>query len=322
MMRNLDQKQDAILITGPTASGKSALAVRLAAEHDGVVVNADSMQVYDTLNVLTARPQPQDMGGIEHRLYGHVPAGAAYSTGDWLREATVIVDELRGRKKLPVFVGGTGLYFRALTGGLSDMPTIPDEVRESLRGRLASEGAEALHRELAGRDPEMAKRLKPGDGQRILRALEVLETTGRSISAFQTATGQAVVDAQRAEKIVVLPDRAVLATRINQRFGAMLRSGAIEEVKALLALDLSPALPVMKAIGVPQIAAMLAGTMSEAEVIERGAAATRQYAKRQMTWFRNQLDESWQRVDPLASNVSQGKVETGFPEKTNGNKGP
>ncbi|CAK7256704.1 MULTISPECIES: tRNA (adenosine(37)-N6)-dimethylallyltransferase MiaA [unclassified Shinella] len=301
MMRNLDRKRDAILITGPTASGKSALAVRLAAEHDGVVVNADSMQVYDTLNVLTARPQPADMAGIEHRLYGHVPAGAAYSTGDWLREAATVVAELRQREKLPVFVGGTGLYFRALTGGLSDMPAIPEAVRTHLRGRLADEGAEALHLVLEAHDPQTAARLKPGDGQRIVRALEVLEATGQSISAFQAATGPAVIDADRAEKLVVLPDRAVLAARIDRRFADMLASGAVEEVQALLALDLSPAMPVMKAIGVPQIAAMLAGTMSAAEVVARGAAATRQYAKRQMTWFRNQLDESWQRIDPLAA---------------------
>ncbi|MGD9476294.1 tRNA (adenosine(37)-N6)-dimethylallyltransferase MiaA [Shinella sp. G-2] len=300
MMRNLDRKRGAILITGPTASGKSALAVRMASAHDGVVVNADSMQVYDTLSILTARPQPEDMGGIEHRLYGHVPAGAAYSTGDWLREATAVVAELRARDKLPVFVGGTGLYFRALTGGLSDMPAIPDEIREYLRTRLTREGAEALHRALAERDPEMAGRLMPGDGQRIVRALEVLEATGRSIAAFQAATGPAVIDPDRAEKTVVLPDRAVLAARIDRRFGTMLETGAVEEVKALLALDLSPAMPVMKAIGVPQIAAMLRGEMRADEVIARGAAATRQYAKRQMTWFRNQLDESWQRVDPLA----------------------
>ena len=299
-MRNLDRKRDAILITGPTASGKSALAVRLAAEHGGVVINADSMQVYDTLNILTARPQPADMAGIEHRLYGHVPAGAAYSTGDWLREATTVVAELREREKLPVFVGGTGLYFRALTGGLSDMPAIPEEVRERMRGRLADEGAEALHRELTRRDPETAARLMPGDGQRIVRALEVLEATGRSIGFFQSATGPAVIAPERAEKIVVLPDRAALAARIDRRFGQMLETGAVEEVKALLALNLPSAMPVMKAIGVPQIAAMLAGEMSAAEVIERGAAATRQYAKRQMTWFRNQLDESWQRIDPSA----------------------
>ncbi|MDG4670500.1 tRNA (adenosine(37)-N6)-dimethylallyltransferase MiaA [Shinella sp. 838] len=308
MMRNLDRKRDAILITGPTASGKSALAVRLAAEHGGVVVNADSMQVYDTLDILTARPQPDDMGGIEHRLYGHVPAGATYSTGDWLREATAVVTELRQREKLPVFVGGTGLYFRALTGGLSDMPAIPEAVRTRLRARLVQEGAEALHHALEIGDPQTAARLKPADGQRIVRALEVLEATGQSISAFQAARGPAVIDADRAQKIVVLPDRAVLAARIDRRFAAMLASGAVAEVQALLALDLSPAMPVMKAIGVPQIAAMLADEMSAAEVAERGAAATRQYAKRQMTWFRNQLDESWQRIDPLAPTGTPGEV--------------
>jgi len=296
-MKNLDRERGAILITGPTASGKSALAVRLAEAHGGVVVNADSMQVYDTLNVLTARPQPQDMAGIEHRLYGHVPASTVWSTGDWLREATGLVQELRGRDRLPVFVGGTGLYFRALTGGLADMPAIPPEIRETFRTRLAVEGPEALHRELALGDPATAERLRPEDGQRIVRALEVLSATGRPISAFQAKGGAAVIDPAAAEKIVVLPDRAVLAGRIDRRFAAMLESGAVEEVRALLALRLPPEMPAMKAIGVPQIAAMLSGGMTSAEVIERGSAATRQYAKRQMTWFRNQLDESWRRID-------------------------
>ncbi|MBN9052932.1 MAG: tRNA (adenosine(37)-N6)-dimethylallyltransferase MiaA, partial [Rhizobiales bacterium] len=153
---------------------------------------------------------------------------------------------------------------------------------------------------------QTAARLMPGDGQRVVRALEVLEATGRSITAFQAATGQAVLDPLRAEKIVVLPDRAMLAARIDRRFGAMLKSGAVEEVKALLALGLSPAMPVMKAIGVPQITALLAGEMSEAEAAERGAAATRQYAKRQMTWFRNQLDESWRRIDPEVAIAGSG----------------
>ena len=289
---------DAILITGPTASGKSALAVELARSHDGVVINADSMQVYDTLRVLTARPSEADMEGIPHHLYGHVPAGQAYSTGVWLREAGALIERLRDEGRMPVFVGGTGLYFKALTGGLSDMPDIPPDIRNQLRGRLLAEGPEVLHRELAERDNAVAETLNPQDGQRIVRALEVLEATGQSIAAFQGKTGPMIIDPDRARKIVVLPERAILHQRINSRFETMLALGAEAEVRALLALDLPPEMPVMKAIGVAQIAAMLRGEMTRAEVVENGAAATRQYAKRQMTWFRNQMNESWERLSP------------------------
>ena len=289
---------DAILITGPTASGKSALAVELARAHGGVVVNADSMQVYDTLRVLTARPSEADMEGIPHHLYGHVPAAQAYSTGVWLREAALLVERLREEGRMPVFVGGTGLYFKALTGGLSDMPGIPPEIRSRLRERLLAEGAEALHRELADRDGAVAETLNPQDGQRTVRALEVIEATGQSIAAFQGRTGPVVIDPDRARKIVVLPDRALLHERINSRFEKMLAMGAADEVRALLALELPPEMPVMKAIGVSQIAAMLKGEMTREDVLETGAAATRQYAKRQMTWFRNQMDESWERISP------------------------
>ncbi|MHB0954133.1 MAG: tRNA (adenosine(37)-N6)-dimethylallyltransferase MiaA [Allorhizobium sp.] len=297
MMRNPVDDYDAILITGPTASGKSALALDLAKQHGGAIINADSMQVYDTLRVLTARPSEEEMDGVPHYLYGHVPAGAAYSTGDWLREAADLIADLRPSGVMPVIVGGTGLYFKALTGGLSDMPGIPEEIRNHLRRRLAEEGSEGLHDELGIRDPDMAARLNPQDGQRIVRALEVLEATGRSISVFQGQTGPMIVDPTRARKIVVLPDRKILHDRINRRFEKMLDIGAVEEVEALLALDLSPEMPVMKAIGVSQIAAMLMGNMTRAEVIEKASAATRQYAKRQMTWFRNQMDESWERMD-------------------------
>ncbi|MCL6708200.1 tRNA (adenosine(37)-N6)-dimethylallyltransferase MiaA [Pseudomonas sp. R2.Fl] len=305
MMKNPATETDAILITGPTASGKSALAVDLAKRHGGVVVNADSMQVYDVLRVVTARPSVEDMGGVEHLLYGHVDPGTAYSTGDWLREIEPILGRLKGEGRLPVIVGGTGLYFKALTGGLSEMPAIPAEVREGLRKRLTEEGPETLHRELADRDPAVAARLRPQDGQRIVRALEVLEATGRSIGDFQSGGGPVIVDPDRARKFVVLPDRAMLAERINRRFANMLDEGAIEEVEALLKRKLSPEMPAMKAIGVSQIAAMLKGEMSREAVIETAAAATRQYAKRQMTWFRNQMDESWRRIDPATVDQSR-----------------
>ncbi|WP_164923101.1 tRNA (adenosine(37)-N6)-dimethylallyltransferase MiaA [Sinorhizobium medicae] len=297
MMQNLARDIDAILITGPTASGKSALGVKLAQRHGGVVINADSMQVYGTLKILTARPDESEMGGVEHFLYGHVPPDRAYSTGAWLREAEALVARLRIEGRMPVFVGGTGLYFKALTGGLSDMPEVPHAIRQRLRKRLMEEGAEALHYELSALDPETAQRVRSGDGQRIVRALEVMEATGRPIGFYQQSRGPVIIDATRARKIVVLPERPVLHSRINRRFEAMLGMGAVEEVRALLALDLPLEMPAMKAIGVQQIAAMLKGEMSEAQAIEAGAAQTRQYAKRQMTWFRNQLDETWQRID-------------------------
>ncbi|WP_183696914.1 tRNA (adenosine(37)-N6)-dimethylallyltransferase MiaA [Rhizobium leguminosarum] len=296
MMENLLSTVNAILITGPTASGKSALAVELAKRHGGVVVNADSMQVYDTLRVLTARPSEEEMQDVPHHLYGHVPAGAAYSTGAWLRDVSALLPALRAAGQLPVFVGGTGLYFKALTGGLSDMPDIPEALREELRGRLLEEGPDRLHAELAEVDPAMAAGLNRQDGQRIVRALEVVKATGRSIADFQGQSGPVVIDAAQARKIVVLPERAVLHARINGRFEKMLREGAEDEVRALLALGLPAEAPVMKAIGVSQIAAMLNGEMTRDEVLEKGAAATRQYAKRQMTWFRNQMDESWERL--------------------------
>ncbi|MBW8635816.1 tRNA (adenosine(37)-N6)-dimethylallyltransferase MiaA [Hoeflea sp. WL0058] len=285
---------DAVLIAGPTASGKSSLALQLAAELDGVIVNTDSMQVYDTLRVLTARPSDDDLRAAPHRLYGHVPASESYSVGAWSRDVGRLLAEEEGRRRTAIFVGGTGLYFKALTGGLSEMPDIPDEIRQRWRERLAAEGSQPLHRELALRDPDIAARLKPGDSQRIVRALEVHEASGKSIRHFQETKGKSLLEGPVLRRIVLAPDRAPLRQRIRARFEAMMDAGAVEEAQALLAMNLPPDLPSMRAIGVREIAAWLGGDLTRDEAVERAVIATAQYAKRQMTWFRNQFGDDWE----------------------------
>ncbi|MGU3398177.1 tRNA (adenosine(37)-N6)-dimethylallyltransferase MiaA [Brucellaceae bacterium D45D] len=291
-----DAINNAILIAGPTASGKSALALAFARQTGGFIVNADSMQVYDVLNRLTARPGVDDLKAAEHYLYGHVSPNITYSTGKWFTDVACLLTrpELAGRT--PVFVGGTGLYFRALLGGLSQMPQVPQNVRDHWRERMHDEGSESLHRILSERDPRIAATLKSTDSQRIVRALEVIEGTGKSLLEWHGAKGASLVDDASARKIVLLPDRGLLSARIAQRFETMWAEGALDEVKELLAMRLDPALPAMKAIGVREIAAFFEGELSEQEAIERAVIATRQYAKRQSTWFRNQLDDSWQFV--------------------------
>ncbi len=256
------------------------------------------MQVYGVLDRLTARPDAADLAEIPHHLYGHVPPTEIYSTGIWLEQATRVISDIRARGAIPVVVGGTGLYFRALTGGLSDMPPIPDDIRNELRARLETEGVEALHAELNELDPAMAERLRPADRQRILRALEVVRTTGQSIAGFQGRGSAMIVDPLSARCLVLEPERPVLHARINGRFAGMMEEGAVDEVRELLKLDIPPQHPAMKAIGVRQIADYLAGRLSREQAIELASTATRQYAKRQMTWFRNQLGEEWQRIQP------------------------
>lgn len=289
----IEAAKDAILIAGPTASGKSALALHMAKKTGGFIVNADSMQVYDVLDLLSARPQTEELREADHFLYGHVAPSISYSTGKWFADVEALLSrgDLKGR--VPIFVGGTGLYFRALLGGLSQMPEVPADIRDYWRNRMSEEGAEALHEILVERNPEMAQTLRPTDSQRIVRALEVFEGTGKSLLNWQKETGTALVDDARATKIVLLPDRQWLGERIAQRFNLMWDHGALDEVRALIALDLDPALPAMKAIGVREIAAFFEGGMTREEAIERSVIATRQYAKRQSTWFRNQLDDSW-----------------------------
>ncbi|RUM99743.1 tRNA (adenosine(37)-N6)-dimethylallyltransferase MiaA [Pseudaminobacter arsenicus] len=290
--------KNAILIAGPTASGKSALALDWAERKGGVLVNTDSMQGYSVLNVLTARPSEAELRRAPHYLYGHISPATAYSTGMWLRDAMRLIDEGTFAGKVPIFVGGTGLYFRALVEGLSEMPDIPQPVRERWRYRLMEEGPDQLHRVLMREDPEAALRLKPTDSQRIVRALEVLEASGKSILAWQAERGRPLVDHASAHFFVTEPERAQLVHRIDRRFEGMLAEGALEEVRALTAMGLDPALPAMKAIGVRELQAADTGEISFDEAILRAKIATRQYAKRQATWFRHQLGQEWRRLTP------------------------
>ena len=286
--------RNAILIAGPTASGKSALALRAALETGGTIVNTDSMQVYGVLDRLTARPIADDLAAAPHAFYGHVSPADPYSTGRWLADVASLADVLtQGRS---IFVGGTGLYFKALLEGLSDMPAIPEAVRAAWRARLAAEGAPSLHRLLAERDPVGAARLNPADGQRIVRALEVLEASGSPIGAWQEKRSQPIVDRASATMIVVEPDRQQLSRRIETRLACMMEDGALDEVRALLAMNIDPAMPAMKAIGVREFSQVLGGTVSAAAALAEAAAATRRYAKRQATWFRHQLGEGWHRI--------------------------
>jgi len=284
----------ALLIMGPTASGKSALALAVAERIGGEIVNADSMQVYRDFRVLTARPSEEEERRARHHLYGHVDAAVLYSTGRWLADALAAIASIRARGATPILVGGTGLYFKALTQGLADIPAADQEVRAALRARAEQEGAPVLHAELAQRDPDAAARLEPNDAPRILRALEVLETTGESITAFQASTKPAL-DADAWRGLALTPERETLYAAINARFDAMLVHGALDEVRAFAARKLDPALPAMKAHGAPALIAHLRGELTLAEAAEIGKRDTRRYAKRQFTWIAGQMPD-WPRV--------------------------
>lgn len=283
------------LIAGPTASGKSALALELAERHGGIIVNTDSMQVYAGLRIITARPTVEDEARVPHVLYGHVNPADAYSTARWTRDVSHILRDQRQDQPL-IFVGGTGLYFKALLVGLSDMPPVPDAVRRRWRYRLSEEGASRLHRVLRAEDPLVAAQLSPSDGQRIVRALEVMETSGKSIAHWQGNRKPALIDGCDIEKILVMPDREVLRARIRKRFERMLHEGGLEEVSSFLERGLDPLLPAMKAIGVDVCRRVLDGDLSVDAAVERGTIETSQYAKRQRTWFRNQFDGNWHTV--------------------------
>jgi tRNA dimethylallyltransferase len=287
----------AVLIGGPTASGKSALALAVAQELGGMIINADSMQVYRDLRIITARPTREEEARVPHRLYGHVDSAENYSTGRWCSDVSVALSEVEQAGRLPVVVGGTGLYFKALTHGLARIPPIPPELRSRVRNRLKTEGLAALHGELRERDPVTARRLMPGDRARITRALEVVLATGRPLADWQRDGMTPALEPQRAVRIFLDVDRAELYPRIDARFDAMLAAGALEEVRALLGRDLDPALPAMKAHGVPWLIRHLEGDIGLAAAADAAKRDTRRYTKRQATWFRHQLPD-WTWVAP------------------------
>jgi tRNA dimethylallyltransferase len=290
----------AVLIAGPTASGKSALALRLAERIGGAVINADSMQVYGDLAVITARPTAAEQARAPHLLYGHVDAAVNYSVGQYVADAGRALAEVRRSQKVAIFAGGTGLYFKALTAGLAAVPPIPADIRAGVRDRLAQNGAAALHAELQRRDPLSAARLNPNDRTRVARALEVIAATGRSLTDWQQEGLPALIDPARAVRIFIAPDRAALYGRIDARFATMLAAGALDEVRGLAARQLDPLLPAMKAHGVPWLIRHLAGEISLVAAADKARQDTRNYAKRQFTWFRHQLGD-WPALAPEAA---------------------
>ena len=289
-----------MLIAGPTASGKSALAGAIAERCGGTVINADSMQVYRDLRVLSARPDAADEAIVPHRLYGHVDGAVNHSAARYARDVAPLLAELAGAGSLPVLVGGTGLYFKALTEGLSPMPPVPDDVRSAFRARVEGRDTALLYAELVERDPEMAGRLRPSDRLRIMRALEVVLATGRSLASFQGERQPGPLAEGRLLRLFVMPEREEVRTRIDRRFETMMAQGALDEVAALRQRGLDPLLPVMRAHGVPGLIAHFDGKISLAEAVARGQADTRAYAKRQVTWFRHQM-AGWQAVAPEAA---------------------
>ncbi len=294
------QGQMAVLIAGPTASGKSALAMAAAERIGGIVINTDSMQVYRDLKVITARPCAADIARVPHMLYGHVDAAENYSVGRFLGDAAMALEAARMEGRTPVFTGGTGLYFKALIAGLAAIPPVSRDIRAAVRSKLEASGPAVLHAELARRDPAAAARLCPNDRIRIARALEVIEATGRSIADWQHRGTPPLLDVTRVTKIFLAPDRATLYQRIDARFDDMLSAGALDEVRALAARRLDPLLPAMKAHGVPWLIRHIAGDLPLAVAAAEAKKDTRHYAKRQFTWFRHQLAD-WPRFDPAVA---------------------
>jgi tRNA dimethylallyltransferase len=290
----------AVLIAGPTASGKSALALEIAQTFGGSIINADSMQVYRDLRIITARPSPKDEARAPHLLYGHVDAAENYSAGRWCADAISVLRAAEKDGRLPIVVGGTGLYFKALTHGLAKIPPVPTELRLALRRRLQEEGPAPLYAELGERDPETARRLMPRDRARIARAFEVALATGRSLTDWHREGMKPVIEPHQAVRIFLDVNREELYRRIAARFEGMLAAGALDEVRALHRRALDPALPAMKAHGVPWLIRHLQGEIDLPTAAESAKRDTRRYTKRQATWFRHQLPD-WTWVAPEAA---------------------
>jgi tRNA dimethylallyltransferase len=302
----------ALIVAGPTASGKSALALALARRLDGVVINADSMQVYRDLRVLTARPTPEEEALVPHRLYGVRSAAEAASAAWWREQALAAMDEAARAGKLPILCGGTGLYYLSLTRGLADVPAVPAWAREEARAQLAASGPAALHGRLARLDPATAAELRPTDGQRLARALEVVLGTGRGLAEWRSG-GEASGDTGwRPWAVLLRPPRDELREAVAARFDAMLRNGAVDEVRAMLDRGLDPALPAMRAHGAPELAAYLTGSLTLPDARDRAVANTRRYVKRQDTWFRHHPLSEPGRVRQLDARYG---VDEQFPER-------
>ncbi|MCW9035626.1 MAG: tRNA (adenosine(37)-N6)-dimethylallyltransferase MiaA [Rhodospirillales bacterium] len=284
------EKKPVLIVAGPTASGKSSLALDVAIEFNGVVINADSMQVYDILSVITARPSKEDEAKAPHRLYGFLPPAKACSAGFWVEQAITEIKAAWVDGKLPILCGGTGLYLKTIVEGISELPTIPDKYREQATAELKRLGNEGFHQEVAKWDPEIAKRLPPSDSQRLIRAWEVFECTGEPLSVLQKKNKPTPPLPQaQFTQIVLAPPREDLYQSCGTRFDKMIEAGALEEVEAIAALNLDPVLPAMKALGVPEILGFLRGNTTLDQAREKSKQTTRNYAKRQSTWFRNQV---------------------------------
>jgi tRNA dimethylallyltransferase len=304
---NINNLPKVALIAGPTASGKSALALSIADAHDGVVINADSAQVYADLRMLTARPSAEEEASVSHRLFGHVDAAdATYSAARWAAEATRAIDTTLAERRLPILVGGTGLYIRTLLDGIAPVPAIDPDLREQVRALPVAEA----HAALALLDPRAAARLNAADTTRVARALEVVRGTGRTLADWQTERVGGIGDRLDVRALILIPDRDWLNARIDQRFAEMAETSQAEVTALLARTDIPQDAPIRRAIGVPEIAALVRGEMSKTDAIAAGSLATRRYAKRQYTWLRHQPPAAWTRTAALDFSTRLQQFET------------